>query len=88
MHVSFSVIGQGFGLTRSRNTGGAADYLKDLLTNLKVESPILVSPSMSGSFSIPLIKKYPQELGGYVPVAPVSTGALVSVASNLKVRES
>lgn len=88
MHVSFSVIGQGYGLTRSRNTGEAADYLKDLLANLKVLSAILVSPSMSGSFSIPMIKKYPQELGGYVPVAPVGTGALVSVASDIQVRES
>ncbi|KAK3870406.1 hypothetical protein Pcinc_024364 [Petrolisthes cinctipes] len=84
-HRVIAVDLPGYGLTRSRNTGNAADYLKNLLANLKIMSPILVSPSMSGSFSIPLIMKYPQELGGYVPVAPVGTGSLVSMASEVKV---
>lgn len=75
----------GFGLSRGRSTGDRADYLKAVITSFKVDKPILVSPSMSGSFSIPLIVKYPQELGGYVPVAPVGTGDIVATASQIKV---
>jgi len=37
--------------------------------------PVVVTPSMSGSFIIPLLQDHPDRLLGWVPVAPVNTGA-------------
>ncbi|MCZ6598514.1 MAG: alpha/beta fold hydrolase [Planctomycetota bacterium] len=37
-----------------------------------VERPVVVSPSMSGGFSLPLAARHPDALAGYVPVAPAS----------------
>ena len=37
--------------------------------------PVVVTPSMSGSFIIPLLQEHPDRLLGWVPVAPVNTGA-------------
>lgn len=36
---------------------------------------IIISPSMSGSYSIPLLFSHPEAFKGYVPVAPTSTGS-------------
>jgi len=47
---------------------------------------IVVSPSASGRFSIPLLIEQPTWLAGYVPVAPVATEKLTTaVASKIKV---
>ncbi|XP_042240762.1 protein ABHD14B-like isoform X1 [Homarus americanus] len=75
----------GFGKTPGPLTGDRADYLHSLLSNLKVTHPILVSPSMSGQFSILFINKYPQDLAGFVPVAPVSTQLIKEKAPELRV---
>ncbi len=48
-------------------------FLPALLTALALERPVLVSPSMSGGFSFPLVRDQPQRLAGFVPVAPVRT---------------
>lgn len=32
--------------------------------------PVIISPSMSGSFSVPLLLRKPSLFAGYVPVAP------------------
>ena len=36
---------------------------------------VLVSPSMSGTYSLPLLNRNPQLLCGYIPVAPVGTSS-------------
>ena len=46
----------------------------DLLKVLHLETydrPIIVSPSMSGVFALPLLFQQPEAFSGYVPVAPV-----------------
>nr|CAB3219652.1 alpha/beta hydrolase domain-containing protein 14B-like [Phallusia mammillata] len=48
-----------------------ADFLDHLITELALDKPVIVSPSMSGSFSIPYLFKYGEKMGGFVPVAPV-----------------
>lgn len=48
-------------------------FLSALLAALGLERPVLVSPSMSGGFSFPLVLEQPQRLAGFVPVAPVRT---------------
>jgi abhydrolase domain-containing protein 14 len=46
-------------------------FLAALLTALELDRPVVVSPSMSGSFSWPLVLANPELLSGFVPVAPV-----------------
>lgn len=63
-----------------------AEYLRSLLANLDANKPILVSPSMSGGFSIPFLIQNPEGLAGYVPVAPVGTEKNKAKYHELQVR--
>ena len=48
------------------------DYLHQALETLWPTSRFLmVSPSMSGGFSLPLVARYPERVAGYIPIAPV-----------------
>ncbi|MDJ0517843.1 MAG: alpha/beta hydrolase [Trichodesmium sp. MO_231.B1] len=46
-------------------------FLREILNNLNLNLPILVSPSMSGSYSLPFVINYCDKLGGFVAVSPV-----------------
>ena len=47
------------------------DFLGHLVAALHLEKPVIVSPSMSGWFSIPYLMQHPEQIRGFVPVAPV-----------------
>jgi abhydrolase domain-containing protein 14 len=47
-------------------------WLGELLDKLSIDKPVIVSPSMSGGFSLPLITEEPDRVAGFVAVAPVS----------------
>lgn len=47
------------------------DFLARVLELLPLNKPILVSPSMSGMYSLPLVATHPERLAGFVAVAPV-----------------
>lgn len=55
----------------ARNELKPEEFLYKLLVLLKLKNPVLISPSMSGKFSIPFLVSYPNILSGYVPIAPV-----------------
>lgn len=76
---------QGYANSGPLKTNDRAAYLKAVMTHFKVSHPIVVSPSVSGMFSIPYIMKYPQDLGGYVPVAPNTSQLDKAIAQNLEV---
>lgn len=47
-------------------------FLNDFLEELNFKKPIVVSPSMSGIYSLPLVVSHWDNLRGFVAVAPVS----------------
>ncbi len=61
----------GFGQSQ-RIAGSPQDFLIQLMEQLNLQPPVLVSPSMSGGYSLPLVAQHPDKLKGFVPVAPVS----------------
>lgn len=61
----------GFGQSQ-RIVGSPQNFLSELMEQLNLQPPVLVSPSMSGGYSLPLVAQHPEKLKGFVPVAPVS----------------
>lgn len=55
--------------------GDRGEFLEKLIKTLTPIKPVLVSPSMSGSFSLPLLDRNQDLLCGFVPVAPVATSS-------------
>ena len=52
-------------------SGSPQEFMLELLDLLNLSHPILVSPSMSGNYSLPLVVERAELLRGFVPVAPV-----------------
>lgn len=52
-----------------------ADFLLTFLNTVRLQTPVMISPSMSGQFSIPFVMLHSQRLKGFVPIAPVGTNA-------------
>ena len=56
-------------------------FLLELCDALELEAPIVVSPSMSGAFSLPFVARHPERVSGFMPVAPA---ALATFEAELK----
>eukprot|EP00039_Didymoeca_costata_P019652 m.338390 g.338390 ORF g.338390 m.338390 type:complete len:361 (+) comp18402_c0_seq1:159-1241(+) len=54
-------------------------FLKGIINKMGLSKPIIVSPSMSGSFSVPLVLTDPSLISGFVSVAAVWTKKLEGV---------
>nr|DBA18394.1 TPA: hypothetical protein GDO54_016639 [Pyxicephalus adspersus] len=52
---------------------GRTDYLLHIMESLGTRQLVLISPSMSGLFSLPLLLQHPDRLRGFIPIAPVGT---------------
>jgi len=61
----------GYGQSEATDTPRTT-WLGSFLDKLKIEKPVIVSPSMSGGFALPLITDEPERVAGFVAVAPVS----------------
>ncbi len=62
----------GFGQSEPGSLDHPEAFLAGLMEELTIDRPVLVSPSMSGNFSLPLVARHPEKLCGLVAVAPVS----------------
>ncbi len=60
----------GYGTSQNKFTSHP-EFLRELIQELNLQKPIIVSPSMSGGYSLPFIVKYAEKLSGFVPIAPV-----------------
>ncbi|XP_063020677.1 protein ABHD14A [Melospiza melodia melodia] len=52
---------------------GRRAFLDRVLQELGMQRPVLISPSMSGRFSLPFLLADGDRLAGFVPIAPVGT---------------
>ncbi|MGC9506225.1 alpha/beta fold hydrolase [Baaleninema sp.] len=67
---SIAVDLPGYGLSQ-RLFGRRDNFLEQFLEAANISHPVLVSPSMSGNYSLPFLVEHPDKLRGYIPVAPV-----------------
>jgi len=70
----------GFGQSETTNEPRTT-WLGKLLDELGIEQPVIVSPSMSGGFSLPLVTTQPDRVAGFVGVAP---GAFIKDKNQLQ----
>ncbi|KAG8436111.1 hypothetical protein GDO86_007282 [Hymenochirus boettgeri] len=50
-----------------------AGFLQEVLETLNMVPAVVISPSLSGMYSLPLLLNKPQSVAAYVPVAPICT---------------
>ena len=57
-----------------------------LFRELGIEnSAVIISPSMSGSYSLPFLIEHPEKVKAFIPIAPVKTGDFIEKFHTIKV---
>jgi abhydrolase domain-containing protein 14 len=86
-HRAVAVDLPGYGRSTPSHVQNTLAFMEALVEVLKLgPTPIIISPSMSGSFSIPYLVAHPERVGGYVPVAPVGTRSYTEQFQSIQVR--
>ncbi|XP_067662156.1 putative protein-lysine deacylase ABHD14B [Haliotis asinina] len=89
-HRGVAVDLPGYGNTQDvLGDSSPGDFLGALVKALKMTRPVVVSPSMSGGFSLPFLFNQPETAEdrsrGYLPVAPVATDKYTEAYSKSKI---
>jgi len=79
-HRVIAVDFPGFGKSPARRTDPSS-FGVELLDHLEIDRVVVVSPSMSGGASLPLVLHHPERVAGFVPIAPIGS---VEYAKKLK----
>nr|CAD7266236.1 unnamed protein product [Timema shepardi] len=68
----------GYGNTKQKFDGDKVAFISYLVEHLSLaDIPlVIVSPSMSGEYSVPFVASHWQIMAGYIPVAPVASGSV------------
>ena len=61
------------------------ELLSRVLDTLAIDRAVVVSPSMSGQFSFPLVTRSPERVAGFVPVAPGAIDGHLRVLPKVRV---
>ena len=70
-YLAYAVDLPGFGKSAEAKVP-TETWLGNLLNTLQIEKPVVVSPSMSGRYALPLVTGEPERVAGFVAVAPVA----------------
>lgn len=60
-------------------------FLSEAMAALGVDQAVIVSPSMSGQFSFPLLVSSPEKVTGFIPVAPAGSERYLGQLKKVKV---
>ena len=68
----------GFGNSKKAKVRNRRDFLEQFMKEVKLDRPVLICASMSGSFAMPFVllpeaATCTQRLRGFVPIAPAGT---------------
>jgi pimeloyl-ACP methyl ester carboxylesterase len=69
---AYAVDLPGFGRSEAGNNGSPRTWLRDLFDQLGLAAAVVVTPSMSGAYALPLATEHPDRVAGLVAVAPVA----------------
>ena len=85
-HRAVAIDLPGYGKSEKDDSGktNSSSFMLEVVEKLDLKDAlVVVSPSMSGKFSLPFIVEHPEKVKGYIPVAPVSTGEFVGKFSSI-----
>ncbi|KAF8777315.1 Protein ABHD14A like protein [Argiope bruennichi] len=66
----------GYGSSPTIENLKRVEFLSSVIDSLNMENVVIISPSMSGMFSLEFLMKHPEKLSGFIPVSPVSSQIL------------
>lgn len=66
----------GYGQSSAIKNLNKSQFMDELISALNLKNPVIISPSMSGSYSLSYLIRHPENLGGFIPVSPVQTSIL------------
>jgi pimeloyl-ACP methyl ester carboxylesterase len=69
-YLAYALDLPGFGQSASLR-GSPQTWLETFLDRLEIQRPVIVSPSMSGRFALPLLTSKPERTSAFVAIAPV-----------------
>ena len=64
---------------------GHETFLAEAMASLGIEKAAVVSPSMSGQFSFPLVVRSPDKVSAFVPVAPAGSERYLRLLKKVRV---